>query len=119
MGSRVNSIIDGDNMAKEFAKSFYNSKIWKECRESYISKVFGQCEICGEPGYILHHKIELTPENINDPTITLNHSNLQYLCLDCHNKIHGIDTEVTREGVCFNEYGEVVVCPHSQKTYKR
>ena len=103
--------VKGDSMAKEFAVKFYNSKAWKQCRKSYISKVFGQCERCQEPGYILHHKIELTPDNINDPDITLNHDNLQYLCLDCHNRIHGIDVEVIRDGLMFNSRGEVVPCP--------
>ena len=40
-------------------------------------------------GYIVHHKVELTPDNINDPDVTLNMANLLYLCQDCHNKIHG------------------------------
>jgi hypothetical protein len=36
-------------------------------------------------GYIVDHIEELTPANITDPNIALNHDNLQYLCLDCHN----------------------------------
>lgn len=104
---------EGDRMAKAWAKSFYDSKIWKQCRKSYISKVFGQCERCEEPGLILHHKIELTPENINDPYITLNHSNLQYLCLDCHNRVHGNEVDVLRDGLTFTETGDVVSTPHS------
>lgn len=95
-------------MAKEWAKKFYNSKAWIKCRESYISKVFGLCERCGKPGLILHHKIELTPFNINDPEITLNHNNLEYLCLDCHNKEHFKIYEATREGLMFNSSGELV-----------
>ena len=63
-------------MAKEFAKAFYNSKRWKDCRRAYIAKRIaidgGMCETCHEvPGYIVHHKIELTPDNINDPDIAL------------------------------------------------
>ena len=78
-------------MAKEFAKKFYNSKEWIKCRESYIKKVHGLCEHCLKknkytPGYIVDHIEELTPNNINNPEITLNHDNLQYLCLECHNR---------------------------------
>ncbi len=78
-------------MAKEWAKSFYNTKAWKECRKSYMQKRIsidgGMCETCGrELGYIVHHKEWLTPENINDPLISLNHDNLKYDCLICHNQ---------------------------------
>ena len=81
-------------MAKEFAKPFYNSKAWQKCRAAYIShrKAIdgGMCESCHEkPGYIVHHKIELTPENINDPDISLAFSNLKYDCQECHNQENG------------------------------
>lgn len=80
-------------MAKDWAKGFYNSKAWKECKRGYIQSVNGLCERCLEhgritPGYILHHKEWLTPENIGDPNITLCWDNLQYVCHDCHNHIH-------------------------------
>ena len=39
------------------------------------------------PGYIVHHKVWLTPENITDPDIALNPANFLYVCHDCHNKI--------------------------------
>lgn len=76
-------------MAKEFAKKFYNSKQWKECRKSFIDYRItvdgGMCEHCKiKLGYIVDHKEELTPDNINNPDVTLNHNNFQYLCLDCH-----------------------------------
>lgn len=98
-------------MAKEFAKAFYKSKEWKKCRESYIKSVFGLCERCGEPGYIAHHKIHITKDNINNPDITLSHNNLEYLCLECHNRHHNFDRgkeRSTREGFKFNENGELV-----------
>lgn len=41
------------------------------------------------PGEIVHHVIELTPENINDENITLNYSNLELVCRNCHKEIHG------------------------------
>ena len=102
-------------MAKDFAKAFYRSKEWRKCREAYIQSVNGLCERClakGKlvPGYIVHHKIHLTPENINNPEITLNWDNLEYLCHDCHNKEHGVGkpAEVTREGLVFDEFGGLV-----------
>lgn len=81
-------------MAREFAKGFYDSKAWKKCRMAYISHRKsidgGMCESCHEkPGYIVHHKEELNPGNINDPDITLNFDNLKYDCLECHNKENG------------------------------
>ena len=70
-------------MAREFAKSFYNSAAWKKCRLAYIAyrkRVDGgMCESCHEvAGYIVHHKTELTPENINNPDIALGFGVEQY-----------------------------------------
>lgn len=93
-------------MAKEWAKKFYNSKVWKQCRDSYIAKVFGLCERCKNAGDILHHTIELTPLNINDTNITLNHDNLEYVCIDCHNKEHH-GSEAIGEGLMFDENGDI------------
>lgn len=78
---------------KEFAKEFYKSKRWQSCRTSYIDKRLlidgGICEMCGEqPGYIVHHKVKLTPGNINDPQISLNHDLLEFVCKNCHDKEH-------------------------------
>ena len=41
-----------------------------------------------KPAEIVHHKTELTPENINNPSVTLDHDNLQAVCRDCHAAIH-------------------------------
>ena len=100
-------------MAREFSKKLYNSKEWKKCRGSYIVSVNGLCERCltrnrYTPGYIVHHIIELTPANINDTNITLNHSNLAYHCLECHNAIHFGESEVIREGLCFDVDGNII-----------
>ena len=68
-------------MAKPFAKAFYKSSAWRHCREEYIKSVYGLCEMCYAQGIIrkgdeLHHKVKLTPDNINNPCITLNPDNL-------------------------------------------
>ena len=99
-------------MAKPWARKFYDSKRWKSCRKSYISSVHGLCEEClrqgrYKPGIIMHHKITLTPDNINDPYVTLSHENLEYLCLECHNIEH-YSNGVLREGLMFDENGDVV-----------
>lgn len=80
-------------MAREFAGNFYKTQQWKKTRELYAKSVGGLCEICWQnglvvPGVIVHHKIHLTPDNIDDPGITLNWENLQLVCRDCHAKIH-------------------------------
>lgn len=77
-------------MAKEYARSFYKSKAWQDCRQSYIDKRRlvdgGMCEHCKRRlGYIVDHIEEITPNNIRNVWITLSHDNLQYLCLECHN----------------------------------
>lgn len=99
-------------MAKEYAKSFYNSKAWKRVRKAYFNSQYGLCEIClknGEytPGDIVHHIKYITPQNINDPEITLNFNNLQLLCQEHHNKIHST-SKATKDGYRFNAKGELV-----------
>jgi len=96
----------GDGMAKDWAKAFYKSAAWLKCRAAYIQSVFGLCEKCGRPGWIVHHKIKLTPGNINDPNVTLNWDNLEYLCQDCHNREHGGGS--TAEGLRFDAAGNLV-----------
>ena len=81
-------------MAKEFAKVFYKSRSWRKCRKSYIEQRLavdgGLCEICRERlGYYVHHKVLLTPDNIDDPMIALNHNLLEYVCKPCHDREEG------------------------------
>jgi 5-methylcytosine-specific restriction enzyme A len=95
-------------MAKTWAKKFYASKAWKLCRESYIAKVHGLCERCEGVGKILHHTEYLTPENITDPNVSLNHDKLEYLCQDCHNREHHEKHSPTMWGVVFDMNGNPV-----------
>ena len=80
---------------KDYTASLYSSKAWQKTREAYKRSVGGLCEVCWakgvvKPGEIVHHKIHLTPENINDPEISLNHEHLEYQCKPCHQlKIKG------------------------------
>ena len=78
---------------KEFAEQFYQSRQWKQCRAAYIKSVGGLCEDWLKkgiytPGKVVHHKETLTPQNIDDPLITLSRGNLKLVCQDCHAKEH-------------------------------
>ena len=112
-----NKLLEGENMAKEFAKRFYNSEKWKRCRAAYIKLRQGidggLCETCHEePGYIVHHRIELTPENINDPEIALDFHNLKFDCHNCHNKEgHGKGNIPGLADYIITEDGEVIQAP--------
>ena len=97
------------NMAKEFAKSFYNSKRWKDIQRIYKQMKFGICERCGRPnGTIVHHKVYLDETNINNPDIALNPNNLELLCQDCHNHEHHATRKATASGLQFNSKGELI-----------
>lgn len=85
--------VEGLATLKEYAASFYSSKAWQRTREAYKKSVGGLCEICWskgilKPGEIVHHKIHISPDNINDPEITLSFQNLLLVCRDCHAQIH-------------------------------
>lgn len=78
--------------------TFYKSREW----ESLIEQIkldrldaSGQviCECCGKPitrkyDCIGHHKIELTEQNVNDYSISLNPDNIMLVHFRCHNRIH-------------------------------
>lgn len=103
---------------KEWAKKFYASDAWHQCRASYIAyrrtADGGMCEVCHEsPGFIVHHKILLTPTNINDPDVSLNWKNLQLVCKACHDKIHeygGREIQRNRK-IIFNRNGDPMESP--------
>ncbi len=80
-------------MAREFAREFYQSVAWKRTREAYKKSVGGLCERCRakgliSPAEIVHHKVHLSPENINDIDVTLGFGNLEAVCRRCHAEIH-------------------------------
>ena len=78
---------------KEFAEKFYKSKAWARCRAAYAKSRGNLCEVCLskgiiKPGVIVHHKVHIDPDTINDPNVTLSFDNLQLLCRDCHAQVH-------------------------------
>ena len=103
-------------MAKEWAKAFYKSAKWFKCKNAYIKYRIqidgGLCEECHDkPGYIVHHKTALTPENIMNPEISLNHYNLEYVCKDCHDAFegHGVGNPNKIKPLCrFDENGQPI-----------
>ena len=96
-------------MARDFAKSFYNSKKWQRARKLCISRNHGICERCGKAfasrKLIVHHKVYLNETNIHDENISLNQDNLELLCIDCHNEEHLHDNERI---IYFDEQGKVI-----------
>lgn len=80
---------------KKYAESFYKSRTWRTCRDGYAKSVGNLCEDCLEkgiyrPGEIVHHITEITPDNIDDPSITLSWDNLRLVCCDCHAEKHAV-----------------------------
>ena len=101
---------------------FYTSKEWQEFRAVLIAQRtredgFVYDEITGKPivkayDIILHHKIELTLENVNDANITLNPDNIEIVSFKTHNAIHNRFGRWTRH--IYLVYG----CPLAgKKTY--
>ncbi len=76
-----------------FAKKFYHSKRWEGVRRLVWDRAQGLCERCKsrgvlKPADVVHHKIPLSPENMDDPDVSLNPDNLVALCHDCHTEVH-------------------------------
>lgn len=97
-------------MAQAFAKPFYNSDQWQSARRSVLARSGGLCERCLDKGLIraadvVHHTIPLTPDNISDPSITLNPAKLEALCSDCHAAAHAKEKQRRYH---INNDGEVI-----------
>lgn len=95
---------------KTRATGFYNSGAWKQTRRNYKQSVGGLCERCLAKGIItpaevVHHKVELTPDNIKDLNLSLGWDNLQALCRQCHAEVHsGMEKRYTLDA-----QGKVVI----------
>lgn len=79
---------------KPFARKFYKGKAWQSVRDYVMSRDARLCQDCLKQGKIttaeeVHHIVEITPDNINNPDITLNPDNLVSLCKECHAARHG------------------------------
>lgn len=74
-------------------EQFYTRAPWRKCRAAFLASRDGLCEVCLSKGLIVpavevHHKVELTPANIDDVSVTLNWENLSALCSSCHDAMH-------------------------------
>lgn len=101
---------------------FYNSKVWKDVRRNIWIKQNLLCAICNKPVYvdgiseylpkdkrrigIVHHKIFLDNNNIDDDNITINEDNLIGVCKECHENIHHSNMSC-RKDVMFDEEGNI------------
>lgn len=100
--------------------AFYTGKEWQEFRQVIIADRtaadgFVYDEITGKPivkayDIILHHKIPLTLDNVNDAGITLNPDNIQIVSFRTHNEIHN------RYGTWTRHIYLVYGCPLSGKS---
>ena len=77
----------------EAIERFYTTWAWRRCRDSYLASKGRLCENCLKRGLVVpadhvHHKTPITPENLKNPEITLNHANLMALCERCHQEQH-------------------------------
>ena len=73
----------------------------------------GLCQTpgCHMPAQEVHHIIELTPENIHDPRVSLRLDNLRCLCRECHMRMHREKLEEPR--YVFDAQGNLIVTPDS------
>ena len=77
----------------EAVERFYTTTAWRKCRASVLRDAGGLCQACLGKGLIVpavhvHHRIPITPENLDNPRITLDSSNLMALCEECHAEQH-------------------------------
>ena len=101
-------------MAQEFSKNIYNSKRWRKNAKAFAESKHWICEQCGRSiggssgRYIVHHREHLTQSNVTDDYIVYGWDNLQLLCLDCHNSVHGTGA-IHATGLCkFDNSGDAV-----------
>ena len=72
---------------------FYTTKAWRDLAYSLKIQANGSCNRCGHNvidfKYLIgHHKIELSEDNVEDVSVSLNPDNIEVICHDCHNKEH-------------------------------
>lgn len=111
-------------MAKDYSKSFYDSREWMQVRSAVLMRDRYTCRICGRPAEEVHHVIHLTPANIWDTSVTLNPDNLISLCHSCHMAEHADDRadgrphrygRNTLPKVAFDAAGNPVVVPRMEE----
>jgi 5-methylcytosine-specific restriction enzyme A len=89
---------------KEQKRKFYDSGNWKRLREDVKDRDNNECQECKRKGIVTvdrneysekakRKKIKLLVHHIKEledhPELALEVDNLETVCVDCHNKIHG------------------------------
>lgn len=100
----------GCGIVQDWAKFFYKSKQWQRVRDYVMKRDQWLCQDCLKKGkYVpaeeVHHIVPLKPENITDPSITLDENNLVALCRECHKARHG----ARERRYSVDEYGRVII----------
>lgn len=96
--------------------AFYVSVAWIDCARAY-KRCNPLCERCLEKHEIsaaeeVHHKIKLSPGNINNPDITLNWNNLEALCKKCHQEEHNKQRAESKKNAHrwrINDNGDIIL----------
>ncbi len=91
------------SLTKTQRRTFYNSMAWRKKRDAIMRRDHFECQRCKAMGkvaldeyelnknnrkkikLVVHHKKELA----NYPELSLDDENLETLCVECHNEIHG------------------------------
>lgn len=89
---------------REQKRKFYDSKVWKALREEIKSRDNYECQECKRQGRVSidtneysesakRKKIMLVVDHIKEledhPDLALDDTNLETLCVKCHNEKHG------------------------------
>ncbi len=79
-------------MAIDPLHAFYCRKEWLDLAQATKIKSGGVCARCGGVFDLSelrpHHITELTVDNVDNPAIALNPSNIEVVCQACHDQIH-------------------------------
>ena len=109
-------------------QEFYKSKRWQKVRKVIINERTGDdgyvhCAICNKPilkpyDLIVHHKEELTDNNVDDAMVALNPDKVECVHFKCHNLIHErFGGNITSEARSYKKHVYIVYgAPCSGKT---
>ena len=57
--------------SSEKREAFYHSPEWRKCQAAFKKEKHFTCEMCGKAGWLVHHKVPLDDENVDNPNIAL------------------------------------------------
>lgn len=88
----VERMEDWQKRRKEL-KKFYDRAAWRVARENALMRDRYLCVLCKKqgdikPADVVHHKIHLSLDNMDNPKIAYNLDNLISLCSEHHVEVH-------------------------------